>query len=290
MLHMKTDGRRSDNIEDRRGMSTGAKVAGVGGLGVIVAIIIAVVTGQDPQEAVRTARSGDDASEQTDYKPTPEEEKLADFVSVVLASTEDVWNPIYKQRGKTYEAPKLVLFSDSVDSACGRQGKSVGPFYCPADKKVYIDLSFYAELRSKLGAPGDFAQAYVIGHEIGHHIQNLEGTSTRVHKERTALVKSGNEVAANALSVRQELQADCLAGVWAHHADKTQKVVEAGDIAEAMRAAQAIGDDNLQRQARGYVSPESFTHGTSEQRMAWFNKGFSTGNFDVCDTFNANPL
>ncbi|MHC5011090.1 MAG: KPN_02809 family neutral zinc metallopeptidase, partial [Planctomycetota bacterium] len=214
--------------------------------------------------------------------PTPEEDELAAFVSVVLADTEDVWNEIFRAKGNTYEEPKLVLFRGHVDSACGFASSAVGPFYCPPDKKVFIDLSFYDQLQRRFGAPGDFAQAYVIAHEVGHHIQNLLGISTKVHEMQQRL----SQADANELSVRLELQADFLAGVWAHHAQRTKNILERGDIEEALRAASAIGDDNIQRQTQGHVVPDSFTHGTSAQRVAWFRHGFETGLLSEGDTFD----
>jgi hypothetical protein len=208
----------------------------------------------------------------------------ADFVSVVLADTEDTWLVIFKERGIVYTQPKLVLFSGGVDSACGFARSAMGPFYCPADQKVYIDLDFYRELKDQLGAPGDFAQAYVIAHEVGHHVQNLMGTSDRIQ----GLQSRSDEVTANRYSVMLELQADCYAGVWANHADTSRHIIEAGDVEEAMNAAAKIGDDALQKQSQGYVVPDSFTHGTSAQRMHWFNEGLVSGSIDSCDTFNAS--
>jgi predicted metalloprotease len=205
---------------------------------------------------------------------------------VVLADTEDTWREIFQRSGQRYVEPKLVLFSGAINSACGFAQAAVGPFYCPNDMKVYIDLSFYNDLKSRIGAPGDFAQAYVIAHEVGHHVQRLTGVLERVQKARQQM----NEAQGNALQVRVELQADCYAGVWAHHADRARGVVEPGDIDEALNAAAAIGDDRLQRRSRGYVSPESFTHGTSEQRARWFRRGFEKGQFTACDTFNAGQL
>jgi predicted metalloprotease len=211
---------------------------------------------------------------------------MADFVSVVLADTEDTWHSLFRQRGETYVEPTLVLYSDAVESACGFARSAVGPFYCPRDQKLYIDLSFYQDLKSRYQAPGDFAQAYVIAHEVGHHVQNLMGISDRVH----ALQRQVDRVEANQLSVRQELQADCFAGIWAHNADRSRQILEVGDIEEALNAASSIGDDRLQRQARGYVSPESFTHGSSAQRVRWFKRGIQTGDPAQCNTFAvANP-
>jgi uncharacterized protein len=216
----------------------------------------------------------------------PKTKELKRFVSVVLADTEDVWHELFQQQGKTYRNPKLVMFSGQVDSACGRASASMGPFYCPADSKVYIDLRFYDEMKTKFKSPGDFAQAYVIAHEVGHHVQNLLGISDRVH----ALQQRSSEAEANALSVRLELQADFFAGVWAHHANKARHIIEAGDVEEALNAATAIGDDKLQMQTRGRVVPDSFTHGTSEQRVRWFKKGLESGDLRQGDTFNAKQL
>ena len=206
---------------------------------------------------------------------------MADFVSVVLADTEDTWNEIFSNSGKNYQEPVLVMFTGSVQSACGMASAAIGPFYCPADSKVYIDLSFFGDLKRHHGAPGDFAQAYVIAHEVGHHVQNLLGTSSKVRSAQRGLGKAK----ANELSVRLELQADCFAGLWGNHADRSRQVLEQGDIEEALNAATAIGDDRLQRQAQGYVVPESFTHGTSEQRVRWFRKGIESGDINTCDTF-----
>ena len=270
------EGRRSKNVEDRRGMTAKKGLAIGGGVtGIIVALIV-VFMGGDPQSVVKSG-----GSEGAPEERSEEENELADFVSVVLADTEDTWNPLFEEMGDEYEEPTLVLFTDAVNSACGYQSAAVGPFYCPGDNKVYIDLSFYADLRKKLGAPGDFAQAYVIAHEVGHHVQNLTGTSAEVHAKRQKVSKEE----ANKLSVRQELQADCYAGIWAHHADKARDILETGDVEEGLNAASAIGDDRLQRQSKGYVTPESFTHGTSAQRVKWFKVGLEHGKFEKCDTF-----
>jgi predicted metalloprotease len=217
---------------------------------------------------------------------SPQEEQLADFVSVVLADTEDTWQALFAQMQRTYQEPKLVLFSGLVRSACGMAQAAMGPFYCPADQKVYIDLSFYQDLKQRHGAPGDFAQAYVIAHEVGHHVQNLLGISDKVQAAR----RGAGEAEGNRLSVRLELQADCLAGVWGNHADRSRQVLEEGDVEEALRAASSIGDDRLQRQSQGYVAPESFTHGTSEQRVRWFKRGISSGKLESCNTFEAAEL
>ena len=213
---------------------------------------------------------------------SPEEQRLADFTSVILADTEDTWKQIFAESGQQYPEPKLVLFSGATQSACGLGQAAMGPFYCPGDQKVYVDLSFYADLQNRHGAPGDFAQAYVIAHEVGHHIQTVLGISAKVHGQKQRSSKDE----ANKLSVRQELQADCLAGVWGHHADRAKQLLEEGDLQEALVAAAAIGDDRLQKQARGYVTPESFTHGSSEQRIRWFKRGMDSGDFDKCDSFS----
>jgi len=215
-------------------------------------------------------------------RETAEEKELVDFVSVILADTEETWNTLLQQKGITYQEPRLVLFRDAVKSACGMAQSAIGPFYCPGDRQVYIDLGFFDQLKNRFKAPGDFAQAYVIAHEVGHHIQTLLGISEKVHAARGKLSKTE----ANRLSVRQELQADCLAGVWAHHANVDRQLLEVGDVEEGLRAASAIGDDTLQKQSRGYVSPDSFTHGSSAQRVKWFKTGLATGDMGRCDTFN----
>jgi predicted metalloprotease len=211
---------------------------------------------------------------------------MREFVGVVLADTEAAWTQIFAQQGSTYEKPTLVLFRDAVQSACGTASTAAGPFYCPADRKVYLDLSFYDELTNRFGAPGDFAQAYVVAHEVGHHVQTLLGISDRVQQAR----QRGSDTGANALSVRLELQADCFAGIWAHNADQSRQLLESGDIEEGLNAASAIGDDRLQREAQGRVNPDSFTHGTSEQRVRWFKTGFQSGDVKSCDTFGAKAL
>jgi uncharacterized protein len=276
---MRWTGRRSDNIEDRRGL--GVPVAAGGGLGTIVLVLLALYFGFDPSVVLQSDPSMP-ASEApaTSSRQDPERE----FVAVVLADTEDTWRELFRRMNREYEDPKLVLFTASVQSACGMAGSAVGPFYCPADHKLYLDLDFFRALRTRFGAAGDFAQAYVIAHEVGHHVQTLLGISERV----TASRRRADRAAANALSVRQELQADCLAGIWAHHADRTRQILEDGDLEEALRAASAIGDDRLQRQAEGRVVPESFTHGTSAQRVRWFRRGFDSGTLSQCDTFRAD--
>ncbi len=276
--------RQSSNIEDRRGMSAG-RVAIGGGLGSIVILIIALILGADPRQLLEQMPAEPSSGGQVSRPVNPEEEDLKQFVSVVLAKSEDVWNKVFSQNGRQYREPTLVLFSDRVQSACGMAGAAVGPFYCPGDEKVYIDLSFYEELRRRFNAPGDFAQAYVIAHEVGHHVQNLLGISSRVD----SMQRRVSEVEANQLSVRLELQADFFAGVFARYV-KDQGVLEQGDIEEALQAASAIGDDKIQRQTTGYVVPDSFTHGTSEQRLRWFKKGYDSGDMRQGDTFSTPNL
>ena len=274
-------GRRSSNIEDRRGRRLRGGVF-KGGIGtIVIALALAWFLGIDPQVLLQMQQDIVPATTEENFKPSAEEQQLAEFVSVVLADTEDTWKAIFERSGLDYEEPVLVLFSGSVQSACGMASAAVGPFYCPADHKVYIDLSFFQDLKQRHGAPGDFAQAYVIAHEIGHHVQNLLGISDKVRQAQRASGKSE----ANALSVRQELQADCFAGLWGNHADRSRQVLEQGDI-EELGAASAIGDDRLQRESMGYSVPESFTHGTSEQRVRWFRKGIETGEIGDCDTFS----
>ena len=276
-------GRRSTNIEDQRGRRRGG-VAFKGGIGtIVIALALGYFLGIDPQVLLQIQQGIGPTVPETPYQPTPAEEQLADFVSVVLADTEDTWNAIFQQAGRDYQEPNLVLFSGSVQSACGMASAAMGPFYCPADQKVYIDLSFFEDLKSRHGAAGDFAQAYVIAHEVGHHVQTLLGISKQVRSAQRGLGKAD----ANALSVRQELQADCFAGLWGNHADRSRQVLEQGDIEEALNAAAAIGDDRLQKQGQGYVVPESFTHGSSEQRVEWFRKGIENGDFSSCDTFGS---
>lgn len=269
----------SGNVEDRRGMGGGGKIAIGGGAGLII-VIISLLLGQNPLDLIN-AGGGSQAYEQ--QQPISEEEnQQAEFVRVVLKDTEDVWHALFQERGETYQEPKLVLFTGSDQSGCGVASAAMGPFYCPLDSKVYIDLSFYNDLQSRFGAPGDFAMAYVIAHEVGHHVQHLWGITDKVHSLRERLSEEEN----NRLSVKLELQADFLAGVFAHHAHQLNNILEAGDIEEALAAANAIGDDRLQKQSQGYVVPDAFTHGTSEQRMYWFKKGFDTGDLDQGDTFS----
>lgn len=279
--------RQSSNVDDQRGRSGGGGMAVKGGLGtVVIVLIISLIMGKNPLELLSQMQGPDSGvtTEQTspDYQPTAEEQELSEFVKVVLADTEDVWHSLMKD----YREPTLVMFTDQVQSACGTASSSTGPFYCSEDERVYIDLSFYQELKSRFEAPGDFAQAYVIAHEVGHHVQHLLGITDKVH----AMQGNLSQEEYNKLSVKLELQADFLAGVWANHAQSMNKILDPGDIDEALNAASAIGDDRLQKQAQGYVVPDSFTHGTSAQRMKWFKKGFETGDVNQGDTFNTSNL
>ncbi len=315
-------GRRSDNIEDRRDgsygeggrvrlptgrrMPVGRRTAAGGGLGLVVVIVVALLFGVDPSlllgpggpMTTETRSPADVGAVPPGTRPGGEwfpsevpgavpglsrgrRDELADFVSVVLADTEDTWNAIFADGGARYREPRLVLFTDAVRSACGLSEAALGPFYCPADEKVYIDLSFYDELRNRYHAPGDFAQAYVIAHEVGHHVQKLLGISEQVARAQRA----AGESTSNQLSVKLELQADCLAGVWAHHAQAARNILEEGDLEEGINAAAQIGDDRMQKRAMGYVVPDSFTHGSSAQRVHWFRQGFAGGDLDDCDTF-----
>jgi len=275
---------QSGNIEDRRGMSAG-RVGGIGGVGAIIVTLIALYLGKDPaavlQELEQTGAPG--AQQAGPYQESSQEAEARQMVAVVLKDTEQTWQQLFAAAGQRYAEPRLVLFSGAVQSACGTADSAVGPFYCSGDQQVYIDLSFYDDLKNRFGAPGDFAQAYVIAHEVGHHIQNLLGTSAKVHAAR----QRGSEAQANAMSVRLELQADCYAGIWAHHADASRQLLESGDVEEGLAAASAIGDDRLQMQSRGYVAPESFTHGSSAQRVRWFKRGLAAGQVSSCDTFAA---
>jgi predicted metalloprotease len=280
------DGRRSENVEDRRGGRVSRRVAG-GGIGTLLLVLVAMYFGIDPSIILNQSQlpvPGAGAPTQSEpYSASPAEKRLAEFVSVVLADTEDTWQALFREMGQTYQEPKLVLFSEAVESACGFASAAVGPFYCPMDQKVYIDLSFYGDLKNRFGAPGDFAQAYVVAHEVGHHVQNLLGIAEKVQSLRSR----ASESQSNRLSVMMELQADCLAGVWAHHADRARQILEEGDVEEALNAASMIGDDRMQRQGRGYVTPDSFTHGSSAQRVRWFKRGLETGSMDQCNTFQA---
>jgi predicted metalloprotease len=302
---MRWQGRRqSDNVEDRRGqgglggMGSGPRIGfgipgggGRGGLSIgvlIVIVIVALLAGVDPMKLLGGgdgSLSPSQVTEQSGETGVPSDEE-GKFVATVLADTEDTWGAAFNAAGEKYPPPTLVLFSGQTASACGFASAAVGPFYCPNDRKLYIDLDFYRELSRKLNAPGDFAEAYVIAHEVGHHIQNLLGTLPQVDQARRA---ASSEAESNALSIRLELQADCYAGIWAHAAQK-KGLLEVGDIDEALNAAAAVGDDTIQRRTQGYVVPESFNHGTSEQRSRWFKRGFQSGNLADCDTFRANPL
>jgi uncharacterized protein len=275
-----TMGRRSDNVEDRRGSGPGVPLVAGGGIGSIILVLVALYFGVDPSVVLQGG--GQPApTTQAPAAPSRGGDEIKQFVSVVLADTEDTWRELFRRMNREYRDPTLVLFSGSVQSACGMAGAAVGPFYCPGDHKLYLDTSFFRDLRDRFGAPGDFAQAYVIAHEVGHHVQTLLGISERVQTAR----RRSDSRDANALSVRMELQADCFAGVWAHHADKTRHILEQGDLDEALGAATAIGDDRLQRSAQGRVVPESFTHGSSAQRVQWFRRGFDSGEVRQCDTF-----
>lgn len=276
-------GRRSDNVEDRRGMRVGSKGMAVGGLGTIAIVLIAMFLGVDPGVVLnQVAAPGAEQQQQADpASRSPEENRLAEFSSVVLADTEDVWTQVFRESGSQYQLPKMVLFSGAVNSACGFAQAAMGPFYCPMDQKLYLDLSFFDDLHKRHNAPGDFAQAYVIAHEVGHHVQNLMGILEKTHAAKARV----SEEEANAIQVRVELQADCLAGVWANRAQQQRQILESGDIEEALGAAAGVGDDRLQKQARGYVVPESFTHGSSEQRMRWFMIGAQSGDPNQCNTF-----
>jgi predicted metalloprotease len=282
---MRWEGRReSENVNDRRGMSP-AMIGGGGGLITIVVMAIAFFMGADPRQLIQMAQQQQQAAV-GQRERSPEEDQAASFVKVVLADTEDVWNDLFpKLVGKPYREPELDLFTDSTPSACGHATAAVGPFYCPGDQKVYLDLSFFTEMREKFEAPGDFACAYVVAHEVGHHVQNLLGLSDQVTAQQARV----GEVERNNLSVRLELQADFLAGVWAHHAQATKQILESGDIAEALDAAKAIGDDTLQRKASGRVRPDAFTHGSSKQRIKWFTHGLTTGNLEDLNLLFETP-
>jgi predicted metalloprotease len=279
--------RESENVEDRRGMRGRPIAIGGGGLGILVIIVIALLLGIDPMALVGPQGGGAPQPGPVQApRGGPEEDDLVKFVRTVLASTEDVWREQFADMGREYRDPRLVLFSDEVSSACGFASAAVGPFYCPADQKVYLDLGFFRQLEARFAAPGDFAQAYVIAHEIGHHVQNQLGISDRVSRMRGQVP----QVEYNQLSVRLELQADFLAGVWAHHAQREFRILEEGDIEEALGAASAIGDDQLQRQSQGYVVPDAFTHGTSRQRVRWFTRGFKSGRLSDGNTFETDEL
>lgn len=286
------DQRESDNIEDRRGMGP-ARMGGAGGIGIgtiVLALAVSYFTGANPL-TVLNVLTGVQSMTETVSPSAPSEagpvgapkDQLGKFASVVLADTETTWHSIL---GSRYEDPRMVLFTGAVQSACGTTSSAVGPFYCPNDRRVYLDLSFFDEMASRLGAAGDFAQAYVIAHEVGHHVQNVLGVAEKVHR----LQRQSSEVEGNALSVRMELQADCYAGVWGHHANRERHLIEPGDFEEGLRAAAAIGDDRLQKMSRGHVQPESWTHGSSEQRVAWLKRGLESGDPSVCNTFESGRL
>lgn len=300
---MRWKGRRvSSNVEDRRG-SSGAKVGGISIVGLVVAFVAWKFFGVDPQQAYQATQQITAAHSQTGTAPeqlSAEQKEASDFVGTILADTEDTWTPIFQQLGQSYVAPKLVLFNGRVQSACGTAESAMGPFYCPTDQKVYIDTQFFKEMRQQMGISGDknqtelsrqdqagdFAQAYVVAHEVGHHIQNLLGISSQVQRAQA----QANRTQANQLSVRLELQADCFAGIWANRNQERTQFLEAGDVEEAMDAAQKIGDDYLQKRATGQVVPDSFTHGTSQQRMHWFETGLKSGDLNQCDTFNSRSI
>jgi predicted metalloprotease len=279
--------RESDNVEDRRGMRVGRPGIALGGGGLLVIVALALLTGEDPLRLLE-AVSGPSVSVEpgASGRMGAPADALGQFASVVLGSTEDVWAQQFAAAGRRYDPPTLVLFSDAVESACGFNSAAVGPFYCPLDSKVYLDLSFFDELRQRFGAPGDFAQAYVIAHEVGHHVQNQLGIAAQVRAQRQRVPPE----AANALSVRMELQADCLAGVWGLHAHRQQNLLEPGDIEEGLTAAAAIGDDQLQKRAQGYTVPETWTHGSSAMRVRWLRRGLERGDMEACDTFSAETL
>lgn len=279
--------RLSDNVEDRRGGGGGMRNIGIGGgIGGIIIVVLALLFKQDPQQVLNQVQQGTGGGQQTSQTVTDASDEEARFASTVLADTEDVWEQIFKEMGRNYEAPRMVLFTDVDQSGCGTAQSAMGPFYCPADDRVYLDLSFFQEMEQRFQVVGDFSKAYVIAHEVGHHVQNLLGTSRKVQSMRSQL----SEKEYNKLSVKLELQADFYAGVWANRAQKMKNILEPGDIEEALNAASAVGDDKLQKAARGTVVPDAFTHGTSAQRMRWFKKGFETGDVKQGDTFNADNL
>ncbi len=281
------DERESDNIEDRRGMSTGGKGLVGGGIGTLVIALVAMYFGVDPSVVLNQVGNLQPTQQQAAPAPSsPEDEREKKMMAKVLGSTEDTWSALFQSSGNQYTQPKLVLFTGQVESACGSAQAAMGPFYCPGDHKLYLDMSFFNDLASRYGAPGDFAQAYVVAHEVGHHVQNLLGIADQIHNAQ----QRASETQSNALQVRMELQADCFAGIWAYHANQAKHILEAGDVEEALAAASGVGDDRLQRQARGVVVPESFTHGSSAQRMRWFSAGAKTGDIKQCDTFKAARL
>jgi predicted metalloprotease len=289
------DGRESDNIEDRRGARGGGMMGGSGrkiGIGTIVLALVAMYFGVDPSVVLNMGAGMPQTQQQAPVAPgvqatgQAEDDALARFTSRVLADTEDTWGELFRAGGKQYREPTLVLYTGGTQTACGAGQAAMGPFYCPGDERVYLDLGFYRDLQARFAAPGDFAQAYVIAHEIGHHVQHQLGIAEKVQQARQrASERDGNE-----LQVRMELQADCFSGIWAHHANRSRGILEQGDVEEALRAASAIGDDTLQKQAQGYVVPESFTHGSAEQRARWFRRGLDSGEMKACDTFSTRAL
>jgi len=283
------NGRQSDNVEDRRGMSLsrGVKIGGGSGLGLLAGVLIGMFLGSEPTVLVQgiPEMQAPSVSVQPSGQPAANDDQR-NFVAVVLAETEDVWQEAFRTMGRTYQVPKLVLFSRAVESACGIAGSAVGPFYCPPDHRIYLDLSFFEDLQTRFGASGDFAQAYVIAHEVGHHVQALLGITQKVNELQGRV----NPSERNKLSVRMELQADCLAGVWAHNAHESHQILEPGDVEEGLNAASAIGDDRIQRKTQGHVVPDAFTHGSAAQRVRWFKIGLERGNLQACDTFNADRL
>jgi predicted metalloprotease len=280
------DLRRSENVEDRRGRPLGGPGIKMGGGVLLVVLLVSVLTGTNPLDLIGgLEEAAPPVSDVGPERKPPADDPQADFIRAILGDIEDTWGRAFSQGGGTYEPPRLVLFSGAVQSACGQASAAVGPFYCPPDRQVYLDLQFFRELSERFGAPGEFARAYVVAHEVGHHVQNLLGTADRVHRERSRLDKAS----ANALSVRLELQADCYAGIWGHSAAR-RNILEPGDVEAALAAATAIGDDRLQQQSRGYVVPESFTHGSSAQRVRWFRIGLDSGDVRRCDTFSASRL
>ena len=286
---MRWEGRReSENIEDRRGLGPARIGGGLGIGGIALVLAVSYFTGVNPLTLLELMSGFQNTTEPPiESVPTgPVKDEIGRFASVVLADTEETWQQLLPKAGRPYENPRLVLFTGAVHSACGGTSSAVGPFYCPQDRKLYLDLSFFNEMSRRLGAPGDFAQAYVIAHEVGHHVQNLLGVAEKVQR----LQRQAGEAEGNALSVRMELQADCLAGVWGYHAKRERNMIEPGDFEEGLAAAAAIGDDRLQKMSRGYMQPESWTHGSSQQRKAWLRKGLDTGNPDVCDTFASREL
>ena len=277
------DFRPSENVEDRRGMGPAAVGGGLGVGGLVIVGLLSLFFGVDPRVIMNMAPGGSPAQRQEQVAPGTPQDEAGRFVSAVLGQTEDTWTEIFGQSGRRYERPRLVMFRGSTQSGCGHAKAQMGPFYCPLDKKIYIDLSFFDEMRRRFRVQGDFAAAYVIAHEVGHHVQNLLGVLPKVHEEQRRMDKAE----ANRMSVRVELQADCLAGLWANRAEQAKRFLERGDVEEAINAASAIGDDKLQQQSQGYVVPDAFTHGSSKQRVHWFMTGFRSGRLDACNTFRA---